>query len=95
LLHLRFGAANIDADAFSCPHSIDLERKAVTRHLTFSAGPRVCPGAHISRLEQQIAWERLLQRIESMEYAPGNTFQHQGGIMLGTLELHLIIKKAC
>ena len=93
LLHLRYGAANVDADAFSCPHSIDLERKAVTRHLTFSAGPRVCPGAHISRLEQQIAWERLLQRIESMEYAPGNTFQHQDGIMLGTLELHLNIKK--
>lgn len=93
LLHLRFGAANVDPDAFQSPGDIDLDRKAVTRHLTFSAGPRVCPGAHISRLEQQIAWERLLDRIESLEYAPGNTFVHQPGIMLGTLQLHLKFEK--
>ncbi len=94
LLHLRFGAANVDGDEFECPHQLNLERKAVTRHLTFSAGPRVCPGAHISRLEQQIAWECLLQRIESIDYAPGNTFQHQPGIMLGTLKLNLTISAA-
>jgi cytochrome P450 len=94
LLHLRFGAANIDGDEFDCPHQVKLERKAATRHLAFSAGPRVCPGAHISRLEQQIAWECLLQRVESFDYAPGNTFQHQPGIMLGTLKLDLNIKAA-
>jgi cytochrome P450 len=93
LLHLRFGAANIDAEAFKCPHAIDLDRKAVTRHLTFSAGPRVCPGAHISRLEQQIAWDRLLDRLDAIEYASGNTFLHQPGIMLGTLELKLNFTK--
>lgn len=94
LLHLRFGAANVDPDAFACPLDIDPERKAVTRHLAFSAGPRVCPGAHISRLEQQIAWECLLDRIASIEYAPGNDFLHQPGIMLGTLELKLRFTKA-
>jgi cytochrome P450 len=94
LLHLRFGAANVDEDEFDCPHQLNLERKAATRHLAFSAGPRVCPGAHISRLEQQIAWQCLLQRVESMDYAPGNTFQHQPGIMLGTLELNLSFKAA-
>ena len=36
------------------------QREAVTRHVTFSAGPRVCPGATLSRLEQQIAWGVLL-----------------------------------
>jgi cytochrome P450 len=94
LLHLRFGAANVDGEAFACPHAIDLERKAVSRHLTFSAGPRVCPGAHISRLEQQIAWNCLLDNIETMEYAPGNNFLHQPGIMLGTLELKLRFRRA-
>ena len=88
-LHLRWGAANIDADEFADPLTLKLDRKAVTRHLAFSAGPRVCPGAGLSRLEQTIAWNRLCDRFTSMAYAPGNTFLHQPGIMLGTLELHL------
>ena len=49
LLHLRFGAANVDPDEFECPYDLDLDRQAVTRHVTFSAGPRVCPGATLSR----------------------------------------------
>ena len=93
ILHLRYGAANVDPDEFECPYELRLDRRAVTRHLTFSAGPRVCPGAGISRLEQVTAWNRLLDRLDSMEYASGNNFLHQPGIMLGTLELFLKIRK--
>ena len=88
-LHLRWGAANIDPEEFAEPLELRLDRKAVTRHLAFSAGPRVCPGAGLSRLEQTIAWNRLCDRFGSIAYAPGNTFLHQPGIMLGTLELKL------
>lgn len=94
VLHLRYGAANVDPDEFECPYELRLDRKAVTRHLTFSAGPRVCPGAGISRLEQVTAWNRLLDRLADMSYAEGNSFRHQPGIMLGTLELFLDIEKA-
>jgi cytochrome P450 len=94
LLHLRWGAGNVDAEEYECPHQIQLDRKRVTAHLSFSQGPRTCPGAGISRLEQTIAWDRLLDRVESLEYAPGNNFLHQPGIMLGTLELHLKFTKA-
>ena len=94
LLHLRFGAANVDPEEFECPHEVDLDRRAVTRHLAFSAGPRVCPGANLSRLEQQIALSRLLERLESIEYGQQNDFLHQPGIMLGTLELNLRFSKA-
>ena len=45
-------------------------------------------------LEQTIAWNRLLDRIAGLEYAPGNQILHQPGIMLGTLELHLRFRKA-
>lgn len=89
LLHLRFGAANVDADEFSCPHELDLERDGLTRHLAFSAGPRVCPGANLSRIEQQVAWNVLLDRLSSIAYADGNDWRHQPGIMLGTLKLNL------
>jgi cytochrome P450 len=89
LLHLRFGAANVDPDEFACPFELDLERGGLTRHVAFSAGPRVCPGANLSRIEQQTAWGVLLDRLESIEYGQGNDWLHQPGIMLGTLRLNL------
>jgi cytochrome P450 len=94
LLHMRFGAANVDAEEFECPYELQLDRRAASRHLTFSAGPRVCPGAGISRMEQTIAWELLLDRIDKLEYAPDNQFLHQPGIMLGTLKLNLRFTRA-
>ena len=94
ILHLRFGAGNVDPRRYECPYELDLERKSLGSHLTFSQGPRTCPGAGISRLEQIIAWERLCVRIESLEYASGNSFEHQPGIMLGTLALKLRFTKA-
>ena len=89
LLHLRFGAANVDPDEFECPFDLDLDREGLTRHVTFSAGSRVCPGANLSRLEQQIAWGALLDRLSNIEYGQGNDWLHQPGIMLGTLKLNL------
>lgn len=91
LLHLRWAAGNVDPERYECPYQLDLERKALGNHLTFSQGPRTCPGAGISRLEQQIAWQRLLQRLADIEYAPGNSMSHQPGIMLGTDAVHLTI----
>ena len=93
-LHLRWAAANIDPEEFEEAQALKLDRKAVTRHLAFSAGPRVCPGAGLSRLEQSIAWNRLLDRLDGIALAPGNTFERQPGIMLGTKALHLTITPA-
>jgi len=93
VLHLRWAAANIDPDEFDCPMELKLDRKAASRHLSFSAGPRVCPGAGISRLEQQVAWTRLLERLDHLSYGVENRFLHQPGIMLGTLELNLHLRK--
>lgn len=93
-LHLRFGAANVDPEEFDDPYTMKLDRKAVARHLAFSAGPRVCPGAGLSRLEQTIAWNRLLDLLEGIAYAEGNDFLHQPGIMLGTNRLNLTFSAA-
>ncbi len=94
LLHLRFGAANVDEEEFACPFELDVDRDGLTRHVAFSTGPRVCPGANLSRVEQQIAWGVLLDRLESIEYGDGNDWLHQPGIMLGTLKLNLRFAKA-
>ena len=92
-LHLRWAAANIDPQEWDQPLDLKLDRKAGTRHLTFSQGARVCPGASLSRLEQMSTWKAIFDRIDGFEYAENNTFQHQPGIMLGTLELNLNFKK--
>ncbi len=89
VLHIRFGAGNVDPAQYECPYQLNLDRKALGNHLSFSQGPRTCPGAGISRIEQQLAWEQLFQRLDALEYAEGNTFAHQPGIMLGTLALKL------
>jgi cytochrome P450 len=88
-LHLRWAAANIDPKEWDDPKTLKLDRKAGTRHLTFSQGARVCPGATLSRVEQTVAWDVISQRIEKFNYSTNNNFLHQPGIMLGTLELNL------
>jgi cytochrome P450 len=92
-LHMRWAAANIDPMEWEDPSELKLDRKAGSRHLAFSQGARVCPGANLSRLEQVGAWNVLLDRIAQFNYAPNNSFQHQPGIMLGTLEMNLNFQK--
>ena len=93
ILHLRYGAANVDPDEFECPYEINLERKALTRHMTFSQGHRTCPGNGISRLEQNITWNCLMDRADKFEFVPETKIEYQPGIMLGTLELILSFSK--
>lgn len=89
LLHMRWAAGNRDPGEWERPNDLLLDRKGVTRHLTFSQGSRSCPGSGLSRQEQTIAWNVLMDRIESLEYGEGNTFEHQPGVMLGLFQLHL------
>ncbi len=90
MLHLRYGAANRDPDLCPATDSIDLTRKNPGRHLTFSMGPRVCPGAGLSRLEQNIAVNVMLDRFDNLRLAPAkNDLTHQPGIMLGLWDLNL------
>lgn len=94
LLHLRFGSANRDPERYECPEQIDLNRPQIGRHLTFSQGPRSCPGAGLSRVEQNIAVNVLLDRIDTLELdMEKNDFRHQPGIMLGLYHLDLKFTK--
>lgn len=90
LLHLRYGAGNRDEDAFPKADTVDLNRRKPARHLTFSQGPRSCPGSGLSRLEQNVTVHALLDRLDDLRLAPGkNDLKRQPGIMLGLWQLHL------
>jgi cytochrome P450 len=93
-MHLRFGAANRDPGQFPDPGAFDMARPHPGQHLTFSQGPRSCPGAGLSRLEQNVATQVLLERLETLDLHPEkNDFLHQPGIMLGMNHLDLTFTK--
>ena len=93
ILHLRYGAANRDPDLCANTDQVDVTRQSPGRHLTFSMGPRACPGAGLARLEQNIAVNIMLDRLDDLRIQPEkNDFKHLPGIMLGMKQLHLTFR---
>ena len=95
-VHLRFAAANRDERVFVDPTVLDLDRTNSARHFAFGQGEHHCPGAGLSRLEQVIAFDVLLNRIDSWSLTDGrNRFHHKPGFVLRALdELHVVIRPA-
>jgi cytochrome P450 len=63
-------AANRDPSVFPDPDRFDVGRRP-NEHLAFGGGPHFCLGAHLAKLEGQIAIGRLVQRFDDLELAPG------------------------
>ncbi|MEX0683409.1 MAG: cytochrome P450 [Dehalococcoidia bacterium] len=90
LLHIRYGSGNRDPEQFANPELIDLTRAHISNHLAFSLGLFSCPGAGLSRLEQNVAINLLLDRFDAVELVPGkNDFTHKPGIMLALNSLYV------
>ena len=66
LLGLFYGSANRDEEIFDRPFSFDITRKT-NRHIAFGIGEHFCAGAHMARLELEMAYKYLLPRIEEIE----------------------------
>ena len=90
-LHIRYGAANRDERMFPDPDTVHLDRANVRRHMAFSLGEHHCPGSGLSRLEQQLALNAVLDRLPDLRLTPGrNDFRHLPGFVLRALnELHI------
>ena len=71
MIHLLYGAGNRDEEEYPNAEEIDLTRPSPGRHVTFGQGPRSCPGAELSRLEQNIATNVILDRLDDLRLAPG------------------------
>ena len=90
-LSIRYGAGNHDARMFPDPDIPKLDRRNAGRHMAFGLGEHHCPGASLSRFEQNCAWDILLDRVPNMRAAPGkNTYEHVEGMWIRALtELHM------
>jgi cytochrome P450 len=65
---LAYSAACRDPDIFPEPDRFIIDRKP-NAHLAFGYGPHTCLGAHLARLELELFYRTLIERVESMELA--------------------------
>ena len=66
---LKYFSSNHDDSQFPEPMAFDVKRENARRHVAFGFGPHVCIGQHLSKLEQCVAWEVLLERFTDFELA--------------------------
>jgi len=86
-LHLRYAAGNRDEAMFACPAQFDVNRSNAPRHMAFSLGETHCTGAGLSRLEQNIAFARILDRLPNLRFTPGrNDFTHHPNVTLRAMK---------
>jgi len=67
-LGLFYPSANRDEDVYDDAFTFRIDR-VPNRHLGFGVGEHFCLGAHLTRLELQVAYKHLLPRIEEIELA--------------------------
>ena len=63
---LFYPSANRDEEVFDAPGEFRIDRNP-NRHLGFGVGEHFCLGAHLARLEMEVAYKYLLPRIEEVE----------------------------
>ena len=84
------GAANRDPEVYDRPDELDITRQDI-KHLSFGGGIHFCLGAHLARMEAELAFETLLDRLPDLVVDNPNeaiwrpSFNHRG---LTRLDVH-------
>lgn len=64
-------SANRDEGLFPAPDEFLVGRENARDHVAFGAGPHVCPGASLARLEGRVASETFVELVGAVEPEPG------------------------
>lgn len=62
-IYLAYAAANRDPSVFETPHKFDITRANAARHLAFGAGPHVCVGARLARMQLRALLKEIVTRL--------------------------------
>jgi cytochrome P450 len=94
-LILLIGAANRDPSRYREPDRFDPSRRD-TKPLSFGAGPHICLGNALARLEAEIAFARLVERFPGMTAAPdAPPTRHDRLVLRGYETLPVIVSTVC
>jgi cytochrome P450 len=74
---VSWSSANLDAKTFPNPLQVDLERSP-NPHIGFASGYHRCLGAHLARLEMEVALAVWHERIPNYQIKPGETLVYSG-----------------
>ena len=97
------GAANRDPDQFADPDTFDIRRtdlnvakafNAAANHVEFALGRHFCVGAHLTRVEVDVAMDALLDRLPEMAFAPGFEPEETGVFTRGPRQVNLTFQPA-
>jgi cytochrome P450 len=75
---VSIAAANRDPSVFPDPDAFDVRRPNAAQHLAFAYGPHFCIGAHLARLEAQVAVDTVLQRLPRLRLDPRHASAPRG-----------------
>ena len=91
MMFLRWGAANHDAQQFSDPERFDVDRDNAKRHLAFGVGAHHCIGNQLARSELNIAFTRLIERLDGFRFTRGEHSVVRSGsyIAYGVAKLYM------
>jgi len=82
---LLFFAGGFDETKFPESETFDIHRPNSNRHLAFGHGRHSCLGNILARLEANVAFEVLLQRIPDIRVEPGQVLDYQPTMTVLTL----------
>jgi cytochrome P450 len=89
-VEMGIGSANRDESVYECPAEFRLDRSDPRGHLAFGAGPHVCPGATLARLEGVVAVQVLLDRARELQPIAGARYPPLPG-SLGHLPIPAVL----
>jgi len=83
--------SGLDRQAFPDPLTVDFGRfSGKPSHWAFGAGPHICPGAHLARVELRIMLEEVLSALPNFRLKPGAPLEYLPGATLTVKELPLV-----
>lgn len=88
-IFLMLAAANFDTEHFVCPEALQVERPKKEQIMTFGHGIHYCLGGPLARIELQVIFPTLFQRLSGLRLASPQPQWRPNFLLRGLAELPL------